>query len=82
MAVLLKKDEKISDTVNQLEDGYSESDFLEKFKVVHPKDWDKIAREYKKHDRKTKPGKSHPMPKPEQYLINALNVWLKKSSRG
>jgi hypothetical protein len=28
-------------------------------------------------ERKTKPGKSHPMPEPVQYLRNALNVHCK-----
>ena len=34
---------------------------------------------YQEHVRKTKPGKSHPMPEPVQYLRNALNVHLKAS---
>jgi hypothetical protein len=77
MAVLLKKNEKISEVVNGLENDFTESQFLERFKEIYPKDWAKINREYTKHERNTKPGNSHPMPNPEQYLINALNVWKK-----
>lgn len=78
MAVITKKDEKVEKVVNMLPPSFSEADFINKFKEVYPKDWDKAEKEFIKHERKTKPGKSHPCPRPEQYLINALNVWNKK----
>ncbi|HCJ6323696.1 TPA: hypothetical protein U2L50_004611 [Citrobacter farmeri] len=78
MAVISKKEEKIKATCESLQPGFTFEEFLEAFKTLYPKDWDKVGREYAKHERKTKPGKSHPMPEPVQYMKNALNVHLKK----
>lgn len=78
MAVIPKKEEKIQATCDSLQPGYTFDDFLEAFKTLYPKDWEKLGKEYAKHERKTKPGKSHPMPDPVQYLKNALNVHQKK----
>jgi len=77
MAVITKKDEKITAAVEQLGGSRSPEDFVEKFKELYPKDWVKIGKSYHDHERKTKPGKSHPMPEPNQYLKNAFSVWLK-----
>ncbi len=60
-----------------MEAGFSFEQFLAAFQAQYPKDWEKVQREYSKHERKTKPGKSHPMPEPVQYMRNALNVHLK-----
>ena len=79
MAVFTKKEEKISTVVNELADGFSSDDFVAKFKELYPKDWAKVEKNYSDHERKTKPGKSHPMPEPTQYIKNSLNVWLKKN---
>lgn len=80
MAVILKKDEKIGAVVNSLQTGYSFEDFIDRFKELYMSDWKKIEANYFEHIKRTKPGKPVPMPKPEQYLKNALNVWLKKSN--
>ena len=79
MAVILKKDEKVEHVVGLLKEGFTADEFVTKFKEAYPKDWSKAEREFLKHERKTKPGKSHPCPNPKQYLINALNVWRKKA---
>ncbi|WP_392352428.1 hypothetical protein [Pseudoalteromonas rhizosphaerae] len=79
MAVITKKDEKISNVACELDEGFSSDDFVKKFQEQYPKDWGKIEREYAKHERKTKSGKTHPMPEPIQYLKNALNIWFKKN---
>ena len=71
--------DKIENVVGELNEGYSFDDFINKFQELYPKDWSKIEREHAKHERKTKPGKTHPMPEPIQYLKNALNVWNKKN---
>ncbi len=76
MTVIVKKAEKVQATCEALQPGFSYEQFLEKFKELYPKEWVKVVREYEKHERKTKPGKSHPMPHPEQYMRNALNVHL------
>lgn len=78
MAVLLKKYEKIENTVSKLSENYNFTEFKEKFIELYPKDWKKIEKAYNDHVRNTKEGKKIPMPKPEQYLKNALNVWNKK----
>lgn len=77
MTVITKKAEKVAGVVSGLPAGFSFEDFLSAFQRQHPKDWEKIVREYQKHERKTKPGKSHPMPEPVQYLRNALSVHCK-----
>lgn len=78
MAVLLKKDEKIENTISKLSEKYSFNEFKEKFIELYEKDWRRIEKTYNDHVRKTKEGKKIPMPEPEQYLRNALNVWNKK----
>jgi len=79
MAVIIKKDEKLSDVANALGDSFSSDEFLVKFKELYPKDWARIEKNYRDHERKTKPGKTHPMPEPTQYLKNALKVWQNKN---
>lgn len=74
MVVITKKDEKIAATVEQLEGSRSPDDFVAKFKEFYPKDWARIEKSYRDHQRKTQPSKSHPMPEPDQYLKNALSV--------
>lgn len=78
MAVIAKKEEKISATANELGGCPEPDEFIEKFKELYPKDWARIEKNYRDHERKAKPGKSHPMPEPNQYIKNALSVWLKK----
>ena len=80
MSVILKKDEKIGVIISLLTEGYKVQEFIDKFIETYPKDWRKIEMTYSNHLRKTKPGKKIPMPKPEQYLKNALNVWTKKTN--
>lgn len=78
MSVILKKREKIQTTCDSLQPGFTFEDFLEAFISLYPKDWEKLRKEYAIHESKTKPGKSHPMPEPVQYMKNALNVHQKK----
>jgi len=78
MALVLKKEEKLQNTIDMLDNSYTKDEFVEKFKELYPKDWSKIVKNYQKHERKTKEGKTHPMPEPKQYVLNMLNVWLKK----
>lgn len=73
--VIVKKEEKISAVVASLETGFTETQFVEAFIQMHPKEWEHVQKVYRDHERKTKPGKTHPMPEPRQYLINALKVW-------
>jgi hypothetical protein len=77
MSVITKKTEKVGATIATLDTGFTFEQFLAAFQVLYPKDWEKVQREYAKHERKTKQGKSHPMPEPIQYMRNTLNVHLK-----
>jgi hypothetical protein len=81
MPVITKKDEKIEKTASSLQKGFAFEGFIKKFKELYPKDWAKIEKIYRDHVRDTKPGKKIPMPKPDQYLKNALNVWTKKNQK-
>lgn len=81
MAVLLKKDEKIGAVKNSLPDNYTLEEFIVRFQELFPNDWKKLEKSYRDHEKKTKPGKSHPMPTPEQYLKNALFVFEKKGDQ-
>lgn len=78
MAVVSKKSEKVAAVVVTLKAGFAFEDFLAAFQALYPKDWERVKREYQKHERNTKLGKTHPMPEPIQYLRNALNVHLKR----
>lgn len=80
MAVITKKDEKIAATVDALGNEYTVQQFIDKFTELHPNDWARIEKAYNDHERKTKPGKSHPMPKPAKYLENMLKVWSKANA--
>ncbi len=64
-----------------MHDGFTNLEFIDKFKLEYPNDWAKALGEYDKHERKTKSGKSHPCPKPEQYFINALNMFGAKGKK-
>ena len=79
VSVISKKSEKVAAVVATLPQGFTFDDFLLAFQAQHQKDWEKVVREYQKHEKKTKPGKSHPMPEPMQYLRNALNVHQKST---
>lgn len=79
-SVIVKKDEKIAKVISLLPDRFTENDFIALFQTQYPKEWKRIESVYKQHERKTKPGKKHPMPEPRRYLINALKVWKKKQS--
>jgi hypothetical protein len=79
MAIILNSDDKVKSVIEALNPRYTFEEFLAEFKHQHEKDWLKVVREHTAHEMKTKPGKSHPMPEPTQYLRNVLNVYLKKN---
>ena len=80
-SVIVKKEEKISAVVATLLPGFSESQFVDAFIEMCPKDWARIQKIYREHESRTKPGKSHPMPEPRKYLINALSARELKTKR-
>lgn len=78
MTVILKKDEKIESVLNEMPDNYSDDDFVQAFRDKYPDDVRRMQAKYNKEERNTKEGKTHPMPTPERYIKNALNVYRKK----
>lgn len=78
MAVIIKKDEKVTSVMDAMIDKDSIQEFKDKFKEMYPEDWSKINKTYNKEERNTKPGKTHPMPHPEKYLENMFKVAKKK----
>lgn len=78
MAVIIQKAGKVQATCESLQPGFTFDQFLVAFQEPSPKNWAKVVREHEKHERKTKLGKSHPMPHPKQYMQNSLNFHLRK----
>jgi hypothetical protein len=77
-SVFVKKEEKIASVVSSLPADFSDSQFLDAFIEKYPKEWARVQNVYMDHELRTKPGKSHPMPEPNKYLISALKTWKKK----
>lgn len=77
-AVVVKKEEKVAKVFEALGDKITEADFIEKFKEMYPKDWQRINQVFEEEERKTKPGKTHPMPRPDIYMKNMYKVAVKK----
>ena len=61
MAVITKKDEKVTLVMEAMIDKDSIQEFKDKFKEMYPEDWNKINKAYIKEERNTKSGKTHPM---------------------
>lgn len=79
-SVIVKKDEKIGIVIYSLPVGFTDDQFVDAFIENFPKEWDRVKKVYADHERRTKPGKCHPMPEPKTYLVNALRNWKKKNS--
>lgn len=79
-SVIVKKEEKIGKVVALLPADFTDKQFIEAFIETFPKEWERVQKVYKDHERRTKPGKSHPMPEPIKYLSNALKSWQKKNA--
>jgi hypothetical protein len=78
--IFLKKEEKITATLSALDSNHTEDQFVEKFQELYPEDWEKIIKRYNAHERLTPAGKSHPMPPPKTYLLNAYRSSKKKNA--
>lgn len=78
-AVVVKKEEKIANVFANMDNPDDINEFKSKFKEIYPNDWKRIINKYNEEERKTKPGKAHPMPEPEKYLENTFNVWKMKT---
>lgn len=69
MAMIKNVNEKCSEVINELDEGFTKEEFVDMFILMYPDDWNKIKLRYYEHERKNK-GKPHPMPKPRQYVWN------------
>lgn len=76
--IIMKKQEKIPKVIDALEHGFTDSDYIEKFKDMYPKDWANIERRYKQHEEINK-GRSHPMAPPRKYLLNMSKKYLQEA---
>ena len=77
-ALVVKKEEKVDAVFAALGEDITESAFVKKFKDLYPKDWGRIQAKYAEEERKTKPGKTHPMPHPDVYMKNMYKVAVQK----
>ena len=82
MSVITKKDEKIEAVARGLAPAFTDDDFVAKFIEMYPADWQKVEAAFRKHERATKPGKTHPMPAPRQYVLNASHQVRKRLRAG
>lgn len=69
--IIPKKDEKVVDVLLTLDPNASDDEFVKKFREMYPDDWKRVVKRYDEHERLTPKGKSHPMAKPFQYMLNA-----------
>lgn len=75
--IVLKKAEKLGAVEAALPPESSPEDLAAKFQEMYPEDWQNIVRRHKAHERRTPPGKAHPMPDPKKYLLNMVKNFIK-----
>ncbi len=78
MSVILNVDEKVQTVLDSLSEGYTEEEFVDKFIEDYPKDYEKANAVFLAEERKTKPGKTHPMQPPRKHIANALKSYLSR----
>lgn len=81
MSVIVKKDEKVNSVLDVMNNSNDIEEFKRLFKDMYPTDWERILKNYAKHERKDVKHKGHPMPEPEKYLENAYNVAINKRNK-
>ncbi|APC11345.1 hypothetical protein REJ26_004304 [Providencia stuartii] len=77
-SVIPKKEFKIATVLSLLAVDCDFDSFFSEFKRIYPKDWERVNKRYQEHERLTKPGKSHPMAEPLQYMKTAFNSFKRK----
>lgn len=81
MSVIFKVDEKVSNVISMLHEGFSENEFVEKFRQVYPDDYAKCMKKFLKEERHTKEGKTHPMQHPDHHIKAALRSYLSRKTK-
>ncbi|WP_225871020.1 hypothetical protein [Pedobacter frigiditerrae] len=79
MAVLHKKEEKIQAVLGRLPKNYTNEEFVAMFIQLYSKDWGKIKSAYIKQSQDKEPGTVINMPKPDLYLKQVLETYLKNN---
>lgn len=79
MAVLHKKEEKIQAVLGRLPKKYTNEEFVAMFIKLYSKDWGKIKSAYIKQSQDKEPGTVINMPKPDLYLKQILETYLKNN---
>lgn len=77
-SVIPKKEFKIATVLSSLAVDCDFDSFFSEFKRIYPKDWERVNKRDQEHERLTKPGKSHPMAEPLQYMKTAFNSFKRK----
>jgi hypothetical protein len=80
MAVLHKKEEKIQAVLGRLPKKYTQEEFVAMFIKLYSKDWGKIKSAYIKQAQDKEPGTVIAMPKPDLYLKQVLDIYLKQNA--
>ena len=80
MAILHKKEEKIQAVLGRLSKKYTHEQFVAMFIKLYSKDWGKIKSAYIKQSQDKEPGTVINMPKPDLYLKQILESYLKQNS--
>lgn len=81
MAILNKKEEKIEAVLSKLPSNYTHEEFVKMFIQTFSHEWGKIKRAYIKQSQDKEPGTVVTMPKPEEYLIQILELYLKNNKK-
>ncbi len=79
MAVLNKKEEKIQAVLGRLPITYTKEAFVQMFIQLFSKDWGKLKKAYIKQSQDKEPDTIVNMPKPELYLQQILEIYLKNN---
>lgn len=77
MAVINRKEEKIQVVLSRLPKTYTHADFVEQFIKLYARDWGRIKSAYVKQHQDKEEGTHGKMPKPEDYLKQILEIYLK-----
>ena len=62
------KKKKANRVFEKLGDNFTESAFIESFKILYPDDWQRIQDIWAYEEKVTPKGKKHPMPHPDVYM--------------
>jgi hypothetical protein len=81
MSLILEMEEKLGNVASNCPEKYTMQDLFTKFIELYPEDWKNIKAAYSRDRRMSKPRKSIPLPKPEIYMRNIINTWLKKTTK-